>query len=121
MKRFIPLALLLTCAACSTTSIQTGQADTGKALATAQTAVATAAELVHAGYQAGKISKATVQEADKLVDLADDYSKAARCAYAAGDQTSAQALVGEVLKLAAGVDTVRTGGAVSPVPPAPAC
>ena len=96
-RRIIPalLAIGLLTASCAS-----GQATEGKDLAAAQTAVATAVQGVHSAYVAGLISKANVQAADKLADRADDISKAARAAYAAGDATTAQGAITQLATLA---------------------
>lgn len=83
-------------AGCTTTKL-----GAGRSLAAAQDAVAAGATGVHQAYVAGRISKAQVQQADRLVDQADDAAKAARVTYGTGDFSTPQATINVILNLAA--------------------
>lgn len=96
-------AAVATLAACAT-----AQVNEGKTLSAAQDAVSTAASAVHTAYTAGLISKPQVQKAAALVDQADDLSKAARAAYAAGDASTAQGDIAQIVTLAAEIAALKT-------------
>jgi hypothetical protein len=96
MKR----ALLVAAAALALTACATAPANEGKGLAAAQDAVAAAVQGVHQAYASGLITKAQAQKADALVDQADDASRAARIAYAAGDSTTYVGAIAQLTTLA---------------------
>lgn len=78
-------------------------------MSAAQDAVATAAAGVHQAYAAGLVSKAQVQKAAVLVDQADDLSRAARAAYAAGDGNTAAGDVAQLVTIAAELAALKGG------------
>lgn len=95
--------VLILLQACATTSLTAG-----RTLAAAQSAVAAAAQGVHKAYADGVISQAQVQKADALVDQADDLSKVARTAYAAGNASTAQGAINQITTIAAEIVALET-------------
>lgn len=98
MRRF---AIVAVASALALSACATAQSSEGKGLSAAQDAVAAALTGVHQAYVAGVIPKANVVKAAALGDQADDLSKAARQAYAAGDASTAQGEITQIATLAA--------------------
>jgi len=101
-------ALVALCAALALAGCATAQLNEGQGLSAAQDAVASAASAVHTAYAAGVISKAQVVKATALVDQADTLSLAARQAYAAGDASTAQGDITQIVTLAATIAALKT-------------
>lgn len=102
MKPLAGLASALMLAACAT-----AQVNEGKGLSAAQDSVAAAAQAVHAAYASGALSKSAVQKAGVLVDKADDLSRLARQAYAAGDASTAAGDVAQIVTIAAELNSLK--------------
>lgn len=94
-------------AAVNLAACATAQVNEGRGLSAAQDSVAAAAQAVHAAYASGVITKAQVAKAAALVDRADDLSRAARAAYAAGDASTAAGDVAQIVTIAAELNALK--------------
>ena len=109
---FFSAGLALALTACASVQMTAGQT-----LAAAQTSLAAAATSAHQLYVTGVLSKADIVKIAGWVDVADNVSLTARCAYAAGDNGTVTGALTELATITAAIVAVNTGQTPPDIPP----